>query len=232
MYAKAIYVDGKIVTGLHHGEAFSRLSDQEKCSDSLLSGFYDETTGRFFYDDQSFYTKDIYLIRHSRPSKGYDETIDPDLCEDGITKAHCLAGFLKSAGIADYQGYTSPFLRCLITADIISRMTGISFCVDPNLTEQSEYDMLLGNHAKDFPQFSWPRSTEFRLEKENVSSYCSRLKSVAEQLPNQAVVVTHYSCIGGLAQLFSGCRQSVDSLPMASVTHINNNKIDYFGRQV
>jgi hypothetical protein len=129
MYAKAIYVDGRIVTGRHHGEAFGMLSDKEKCSDTLLSGFYDESTGRFFYDDQSFYTKSIYLVRHSRPSKGYDEDQDPDLSQEGVEKAHKLATFLMDAGLKDYEGYTSPYLRCLITADIIARMTGIQFTV-------------------------------------------------------------------------------------------------------
>jgi broad specificity phosphatase PhoE len=233
MYAKAIYVDGRIVTGRHHGEAFGMLSDKEKCSDTLLSGFYDESTGRFFYDDQSFYTKSIYLVRHSRPSKGYDEDQDPDLSQEGVEKAHKLATFLMDAGLKDYEGYTSPYLRCLITADIIARMTGIQFTVDPCLTEPAEDDILLENHAKDFPQFCWPTSDEFRIEKEDPSSYSSRLKSVAEHLPSQAVVVTHYSPITCLARLVSGAADVVsENLPMASLTYIYNNQIVHFGKQV
>lgn len=232
-YAKAIYVDGKIVTGRHHGEAFGMLSESEKSSSSLLSGFYDEATGRFFCDEQTFYTKDLYLVRHSKPSKSYEEDQDPDLSQEGILKAHALAAFLRSQGLSDFEGYTSPFLRCLITADIISRCTGIRFTVDPSLTEPAEEDTLLENHAGDFPQFCWPTSDEFRMEKEDSSSYSAKLKNVVEKLPAQAVLVTHYTPIACLARLASGSGDGIpDKLPMASLTHISNNQIVDFGKLV
>lgn len=233
MYAKAIFVDGRIVTGRHHGEAFGMLSDKEKSSETLLSGFYDEATGRFFYDDQQFYTKDLYLVRHSRPSRDYEENQDPDLSPEGVEKARSLASFLRNMDLSDFEGYTSPFLRCLITADIIACTTGLRFRVDPGLTEPAADDILLENHAKHFPHFSWPTGDGFRLEKEDPSSYSTRLKSVVEGLPAQAVVVTHYTPIACLAKLVSGASEPIpNALPMASLTHISNNRIVHFGKQV
>lgn len=231
MYAKAIYVDGKIVTGLHHGEAYSRLSDQEKSSETLLSGFYDENTGRFFSDDKSFYTKSIYLVRHSKPSKGYDEDPDPDLSPEGIDKAHSLASHLLDIEIAEYRGYTSPYLRCLITADIIARKTGIRFVVDPTLADAMCHDVLLGNHASEFPHFEWPTSEEFRFKMEDDYEFWGRLESVAQNLHQNSVVVSHYQPIKTLTRLAAGHGEELPSnVPVASVTYINNNVIKYFAK--
>lgn len=231
MYAKAIYVEGRVVTGRHHGEAFGLLSEEEKCSDSLLSGFYDEKTGRFFCDGENFYTKSIYLVRHAKPSKGYDEDHDPDLSPEGLDKAHLLASHLLAEEVSEYTGRTSPYLRCLIMADIISRKTGMAFMVDPRLVEPAAFDILLDNHASEFPQFTWPTGDEFRFESENEPQFMERLEDVARTLEPKSVVVSHHTPIKALAHLATGHGENLpQAVPVASVTYIHDNVINYFGK--
>lgn len=234
MYAKAIFVEGKVVTGRHHGEAFSLLTEDEKNCPSLLSGFWDEKTGRFFSEDREFYTKKMYLVRHSKPSRGYDEDPDPDLSQDGIECALKTARYLKKKDLSYFQGFTSPLKRCLITAEIISRETGISFEVDPIFAELTDnYPLDVVSHAQDFPQFRWPTGNWFRIEKEKPMEFADRLGRAIRELPAESVVVSHCSVIAHMAQVAAGTKCCpIALIPPASITFIDNQDLVHLGMQV
>jgi phosphohistidine phosphatase SixA len=232
--AKAIYVDGKIVTGRHHGEAFSFLSEAEKNSNTLLSGFWDPQSGRFISDCGEFYTKRIFLIRHSNPACGYDQDIDPPLCEEGVERAWATAHFLNSQNLEEYEGFTSPFRRCLETAHIIAALTGLAFVVDPCLVEPMLETTFVENHAEDFPSFRWETNRSFRFYNEDPNSYAHRISERGRSFPKKSVAISHCSFIADMAELLSGndgLAQRRVALAPASLTYIDNNEVVHYGKQ-
>ena len=76
VYIAALYTGKKIVTGACHGDAFNRLSIEEQDGE-LHSGFYDPKTGSFISDEQTFYNKELVLIRHAEVFEDYDPGITP-----------------------------------------------------------------------------------------------------------------------------------------------------------
>jgi phosphohistidine phosphatase SixA len=133
----ALYSNGRVVTGCNHGEAFSKLSCAEQ-NGAIESGFYDEKTGKFFTEEYDFYVKQIFLIRHGEPQTNAPGA---DLTKIGILQVRNTAEFLsKNFDLAGFEAFTSPYLRCRHTADIIAEVTGLQFSVDCEVQERSNED--------------------------------------------------------------------------------------------
>lgn len=199
-YIKALYLDGKVVTGVTHGHAFAELSETEKNQiDSIVSGFFDEETGQFIDPDSNieFYTKSIILIRHGNVAQPYSENLDPDLSEIGVDEVKRITYFLqKRVNLADTFAYVSPYLRCRHTAQIIADHTRIKVKISSELREES--------HDKH-------------------SDFFTRLKGTLDHLPPKSLLISHSDVIEAIIRMATGI-EDVASIPTASVTLISKRQ--------
>ena len=124
-YVAAIYTGKKIVVGSHHGEAFSKLSSDEQ-NRNLKSGFFDPENGFFICDEQSFYLKQLILIRHASITKS---KYDTGLSSFGLEQCYQATDFLiDHFDLTDFIGFYSPCRRCKETASAITIKTSFSLC--------------------------------------------------------------------------------------------------------
>lgn len=196
----ALYVCGKVVTGTHHGDAYSKLSDSEKNLE-ICSGFFNPKTSRFVSDQSEFYTKQVLMVRHAHVNTHYD---DPPITELGYSQALRTAQFCDSfLDLKDFVGYTSPIKRCRETADVLSDKTKIEF--DNN-------DFLLD------------------IEHESKAVFHDHLCSLLECLPPKSFLVSHCNTIAKLAQLASGCNVDNCLIPHCSVTFVQNCSLIHIGK--
>lgn len=197
-YVKALYLNGKIVTGATHGHAFAELSEEEKAKiDSIVSGFFDEDTGQFIDPDNNleFYTKHIILVRHGNVDQ--PDNIDPDLSETGVDEVKRITYFLqKRVNLHNTVAYVSPYLRCRHTAQIIADHTRISFEIS-NLIRDESYDA----H----------------------SDFFTRLKKTLNDLPPKSLLISHSDVIEAITRMATGI-EDVESIPTASVTLISKRQ--------
>lgn len=195
-YVKALYLNGHIVTGVTHGHAFAELSEEEKEQiDSIVSGFFDEDTGKFIDPDQdlAFYTKSIILIRHGNICQPYSENLDPDLSDDGIDEVKKITYFLqKRVNLQNTFALVSPYLRCRHTAQIIADHTRIRFQISSDIREESN---------------------------DSHSDFFSRLKNTLDNLPPKSLIISHSDVIEAIIRMATGI-ENVSSIPTASVTLI------------
>jgi broad specificity phosphatase PhoE len=149
MTLAALFADnGKIVTGLNHGLAFSQLLPEEQDSD-LKSGFLDIKTGKFFTDETEFYIKQFILIRHAHH-------INNQLTPKGISQTQTLINKLKTLDLNNYQFFSSPAPRCIQTANLISQQIKLDYQIDNNLNEKQNDNFFerIENLMSEIPPFS------------------------------------------------------------------------------
>lgn len=226
-YLKALYVNGRIVTGLHHGEAFSKLTEEEKNSADLLSGFWNKESG-FLAEElvvpvdtgknargvaeprqprDRNWTKRIILIRHSKVMDGDN---DPRLSPEGHWWAEAMAAALShEIDLSAFSAYASPYRRCLETSYHVLKHSGIMLQVDPRLAEA----------------YSPP------FHEETAADLIRRVGTLIESLPACSVLFSHCNLIGKLVQLICGDDLTKSVVPLASITYIVNHKIVFFGRK-
>lgn len=199
-YVKALYLNGKIVTGVTHGHAFAELSEQEKDQiDGIVSGFFDEETGQFIDPDTNleFYTKSIILIRHGNVAQPYSENLDPDLSEKGVDEVKRITYFLqKRTNLENTFAFVSPYLRCRHTAQIIADHTRIKVKISSDLREESH---------------------------DTHSDFFTRLKSTLDHLPPKSLLISHSDVIEAIIRMATGI-EDVTSIPTASVTLISKRQ--------
>lgn len=233
MKKAALYVKGKIVVGFNHGDAFSKLSEEEQHQE-ILSGFFDDETEEFLGDDdaQHFYDKSIFLIRHALVDD--KENPDPDISYEGERQVKSLASSMRSNNLNDYEFICSPFLRCLKTAAILQESLGLKISVEPRLAETPMFledgeQFFLKNHSQTFSSFQWQTEKDFVLESETKQSFRQRTLIVLKSLPHRCVLITHFGVISNITKL-ALCEQKAinvlkEGLPPASVTHIHQQEV-------
>ena len=145
MSRAALYVHGRIVTGLHHGEAYSKLTAQERC-ENICSGEYDEEHQKFIAEDRKeFYHKKIILVRHAQAENDH-------ITDYGITQVRRAALFLEAfVNLSEYKGFTSPASRCQETAAEFKKELGIQFEVTEQLAEKNTSLEVLKNLLENLP---------------------------------------------------------------------------------
>jgi broad specificity phosphatase PhoE len=96
----------------------------------------------------------IYLVRHgqSETLAGISEEIDCPLTPRGLEQAGAIAAALAGAGLT--QILTSPFRRCLQTAEVLRRVTGASAELWPAVHE---------HHHEPYPAGEWPLPTRSEI---------------------------------------------------------------------
>ena len=167
----AIFVNDKIFTGSHHGEAFSKLNDDEKIS-NLRSGFIDNKHLKFITDTETIYLKEIIIIRHAQSNTNID---DGPLTTMGTIQAQRLAVFLKTLHLDDYEGFCSPYIRCQQTSDIINANCTFCFNKNPNFRKQDK--------------------------NESYQDFLNRVILTLDFLPQKSVLITHCDFIQNILQI-------------------------------
>lgn len=169
----AIYAqDGKVATGRHHGDAFSKLSVQEQ-EGKLTSGFLNPKTGKFITnDDSQFYLKKIILIRHAMPGEGDD----PGLSDIGRSQCKRVADFLMARfHLPDYEAFSSPVRRCRET------MQEIFGGMDLKLNVGALFSK--------------------RHDDEPVCEFLQRIRHVLDILPEKSIIISHCDFIVDVSQV-------------------------------
>jgi len=133
-YIAALCVGNKVVMGLNHGDAFSKLNQDEQFGE-IESGFIDPTTGRFFTEEYDFYLKQMYVIRHG---ESHGQSFHSPLTDAGVHQCVVCANFLETQCIQEFKIYCSPFDRCVQSAKIISEIISIPYQILDCLEKQKD----------------------------------------------------------------------------------------------
>lgn len=192
----ALFTNGKLVTGYNHGDAYSKLSDQEK-NTNISSGFYDEKTLKFISDQDEFYFKEIILIRHG---ECYSQDFNAEISEKGRSQAQKTATFLFNYGVNDFNCLCSPFSRCYETAEIISKICKIKIKKDLNLS--------------------------LKTIEETENQFLQRIHGVLDILPQKTILISHCDFIKKMIQMTTGIteNQIPQIISNCTITYINNHK--------
>lgn len=202
-YVAALFVNNKAVVGLNHGDAFSKLSSQEQ-DGQIESGFIDTKTGKFFSDNIKVYLKQVYLIRHGEAT---GQERQSKLTKFGILQSHVLAETISNKNISEFELFSSPFLRCKQTAEIIEEKTGLKFCAKEELRKQNI--------------------------QEKPERFCERMTTLIETLPGKSILITHSDVIINVVAQMVGTH--VASIPNCSISYVSSKELvisQNSGRQI
>lgn len=234
MEKAALYIQGRIVLGSSHLDAFEQLTETEKSSSDIASGFFDEQTGEFksYFEEEHFFNKEILLIRHGHTDHN---DLDPALSPKGQSQVEMTNQLLSELNLDDFVGFCSPMLRCLQTADLISQATGINFQVKTDILEPPPFlspreTFFLKSHHSTFPQYEWPFDNGYFIEHETNNTFLARVNRVLRGLPKKSMIVSHSGFVINMAKL-ALCNETVTKcgVPTASLTHIENREVRCLG---
>ncbi len=243
MYLAAMFANGHVATGRHHGEAFSRLPrEQQDQDDRLISGHVNPDGT--FTTEMDFIDKELILVRHAESmwNAQVSDSLDSTLTLKGVSQAQRLANFLrKSIDCRGVVGFTSPFDRCVLTSMPIRRQTGIRFFVKSEIAELTDDFPGEGVEVpcrKDrYLDIEWGNYYTTVFHKEPSEVFLGRLRSFLDSIPNRSLVVTHGSVVQTLIEMALGVK--VGSVPMwdnsignASITHIKNGTVVLMAKNV
>lgn len=202
-YIAALFANNRAVTGLNHGDAFSKLSSNER-DGYIESGFIDTETGKFFSDNIKVYLKQVYLLRHG---EAMGQERDDKLTKLGIIQSHVLAETISNKNISEFEFFASPFLRCKQTAEIIEEKTGLKFCAKEEIRKQDSF--------------------------ETPEHFCERISDLVETLPEKSVLVTHSDVIiGVIAQMVGMIVKIVPNCSISYVSSKELVILENSGRQI
>lgn len=213
MKIAALFLNGKIVTGSNHGEAFSKFSAKEKQSEDIISGFFDPNSLEFISDNK-IVNKSIFMLRHAET---LGNSIDPELSETGREICYKISYKFES----NIEVFTSPMLRCLQTTQILQEKYQFKVTVMPELYEMlMEYSPdFLPNRKKDFPEFNWPEEEKMYIKKELPHEFFLRVKTLVDKLPLYSLLITHHGVIKNICDIVTRTKKE-RSFEMASLTSV------------
>ena len=223
----ALYVNGKIVIGDNHLIAYEKLSPEDKAS-KLATGFFNKQTGRFESDvsNDFFYNKEIFIMRHGATENSIED--DPTLSKEGIQQIKNIAEKLKEFNCNGFFGFTSPFMRCLQTSQIISQILEIKFEVFEELREYScltkeKSTIFLKNKSNLFPNFQWFTTKNWVIEPEPHGVLLKRINNVLQALPNKSILISHCGLISNFIKMATS--ESSHCVHFANLTYIKNHEV-------
>jgi broad specificity phosphatase PhoE len=198
----ALFIGDKVVTGSHHGDAFSKLSDQEK-NGELLSGFLDNEHNKFVTEDETIYLKDIIILRHAQSDLRVE---DGSITSSGRAQAFRAAEFLRELHLAGYVGFSSPYLRCKQTSAIIREICSISFEADNHLCKRTPFE--------DYHDFE------------------NRITETLDILPPRSVLITHTDFIQKILALTHLIKEQLNFVVNCSITYIHQNRLIWLAKDI
>ena len=196
----ALYTSGKLVTGLNHGEAFGKLNRSEQNSE-IQSGYIDQNSLKFISDDCEFYMKKIILMRHG-DSEGEAES---GITQKGQHQTEQVSAFFNSLNLTGYTGFSSPYPRCIETANLIEKLCQIKFSVNQECKKQDNLEC-----NEDF---------------------FFRVKNVLHKLPEKSLIISHCDFIKVMTKLSNNNADLPDTIPNCSTTYIENHEVIWFAKQ-
>jgi broad specificity phosphatase PhoE len=166
--------------------------------------------------------KEIMIIRHGRSLYNVEATKDLDagLTDFGHQQAEMVGKFLKD-DFADWNIITSPFLRCLETAqhiaDELSHFGTGGMCkcvVDGRLGEMTvDYHKIESLRVVDrkekFPHMDFSKFKMMDFAHERMDKYLQRLEEMWHDIPNRTILVTHGSPVLSFIRMHEGIFGSV-----------------------
>jgi broad specificity phosphatase PhoE len=240
-YMAAVFSNGHVATGRHHGEAFSNLSESDQNAD-LISGHVN--ADGTFTTELEHPNKDIILIRHAESmwNAEMSNDLDSSLTLKGISQAQILARFLrKKLDCRGYVGFTSPFDRCLQTSMPLRRQTNMRFFVRPEISELTNNfppeGVQVPSRSTRYLNIEWNNYFSTNFLPEPPKSFLARLRSFLDLLPDRALVITHGSVIQILIELALGVKVSQipewdNSIGNASITYIKDGTVVWLAKNV
>lgn len=193
----------------------------------------------------------LLLIRHAQSQHNARETSDLDsgLTKWGKEQSTEVALFLKRAfdDIADWKGFTSPFLRTLQTSQIIKDHTKVDFEVNWDLHEyihgSSGYTfgskLVIPNRKNKFPSFfnSSPSSWSVHPEKDKdiLARTMNFLDFVEKKGYDKVLLVSHAMPIYVMIYILQGTPMVPKwdrKILNTSVTWFENGTMRYFAKFV
>lgn len=197
-YVAALCVGDKVVVGANHGDAFSKLNQDEKIGE-IESGFLDTATGRFFTEEYDFYLKQIYVIRHGEAD---GQNFDASLTNTGIQQCIGCADFLAAQESSDFEIYCSPYHRCIQSAQIISKIIAVPYQVLDCLGKQN-------------------------IEEPN-QTFVDRVDHALSEIAAKSIVISHADFILQFVAEAVGaefCQEFQNGIPNCSVTLIDARRL-------
>lgn len=197
-YVAALCVGNKVVVGSNHGDAFSKLNQDEQIG-NVESGFIDTATGRFFTEEYDFYLKQIYVIRHGQAE---GQSFRDSLTDIGIQQCICCADFLAKQQIKDFEIYCSPYDRCVQSAQIISQITNLP-CQILNCLEKQK-------------------------EEESIQNFVERVDQSLAEIAAKSIIISHADFILQFVAEAVGpdfCQEFQSGIPNCSVTLIDARRL-------
>lgn len=241
MYLAAVFSNGHVATGRHHGEAFSKLSTEDQEAE-LVSGHVNPDGT--FTTELDCVAKDVVLVRHAESEWNAEESesLDSRLTFKGVSQAQAVARFLKNnVDCRGLVGYTSPFDRCIMTSLPIRHQTGIRFFIRPDISELSDSfpdeGVTVPCRKDNYLDMEWGNYYSTTFHREPSSQFIGRLRSFLVSLPDKALVVTHGSIVQTLIPMLLGVNVRNtpawdNSIGNASVTHIKCGTVIYMAKNV
>lgn len=181
--------------------------------------------------------KELMIIRHARSLYNVEVTDDLDagLTDFGHQQAEMVGEFLREElSIPYWHIFTSPFLRCLETAQHIKdKLTGCAVTVDGRLGEMTvdyhELDSLsVENRGEAFP-YNWSNYDPVDFAHERMEDYVQRLEAFYDSVPNRSIIITHGSPVLSFIRMHEGKFNSVPlwnhSIGNCSMTWIRGNRM-------
>lgn len=187
-----------------------------------------------------------YFVRHgqSQYNAGLTTAFNSEMTQKGIDQATRAAMTLRDdiKNPGDFVGIVSPYTRCLQTALIISKYTGIKFKVDhrpgesPEEIHRNGAQIFSGPHA--FPDFDWSKFGDrywpvVDYTGESETTYKERIVDFLKALKDDQnyVVVSHMTpTVHMLRELcFEGKREDL-TIGNCSISLVEDRKPVYIGK--
>lgn len=241
MYLAAVFSNGHVATGHHHGEAFSKLSCEDQDAD-LISGHVNPDGT--FTTEMDHLDKEIIIIRHAESmwNAKLTDNLDSPLTTKGISQAHATAKYIKrNIDCRGFVGFTSPFDRCLLTSMPIRKHSGIKFSVREEISEIThefpEHGVHVPSKKDKYLDLDWINYNDTLFLKEGSFAFIERLNLFFQSLPFRSIIVTHGSVVQTLIEIALGVKvQSIptwdNSIKNASITHIKNGTVVCLAKNV
>lgn len=188
----------------------------------------------------------VIIIRHGRSQHnvGATTSLDSPLTEFGELQARIVGKYLRSGAmgdLSDYKIHVSPFLRCLMTADLIRQeafgKASNLFIVDPLVAEYisvSNPPVELQVRKDQFPNFIWPDEPYLIHQGEHGEHFLRRMYKAHDNLHSKSIVVSHGMPCLTLAKELQGPLQYIPiwdhSINNCSITWVENGRQKWYGR--
>lgn len=167
---------------------------------------------------------EILIIRHAecQSNTGITESLDSALTDYGMSQA-CITGkwLAMNLKLDSFVGYTSPYLRTIQTASVISELAGVQFTVHSGLREYrfikkgpevKDNGINVLNRSIAFQNITWPlhewKDNSNFIPSEDINSLIDRsmafIVELVESHIEKTMIITHSTPGIVLSKLISG----------------------------